>query len=146
MVKGVGCMGLCSAGPLVEVQSCGQDEKILYQYVRESDAAEVAQSLGTGPVERLRCPTDLPFFARQQRIVLENSGVIDPEQIDDYIAAGGYRGLVEAVTERTPGDVLIEVNASGLRGRGGGGYPVRLEVVDGGQDAGRPALRDLQRR
>jgi bidirectional [NiFe] hydrogenase diaphorase subunit len=89
--------------------------------------ADVAESLEGEPVERLRCSTDLPFFTCQHKIVLENSGIIDPEQIDDYIAAGGYSALVEAVTERTPSEILSEINASGLRGRGGGGYPAGLK-------------------
>jgi bidirectional [NiFe] hydrogenase diaphorase subunit len=127
VVKGVGCMGLCSAGPLVEVESAAQDGKVLYQHVQESDVPDVVQSLAGEPVERLKCPTDLPFFAQQQKVVLENSGIIDPEQIDDYIAAGGYSALVEAVTERAPGEILIEVVTSGLRGRGGGGYPSGLK-------------------
>jgi bidirectional [NiFe] hydrogenase diaphorase subunit len=127
VVKGVGCMGLCSAGPLVEVESAGQDEKVLYQHVQDTDVADVAESLGGAPIDRLRCSTELPFFAKQEKIVLENSGIIDPEQIDDYLAVGGYSALVEAVTERTPNEVLSEVNASGLRGRGGGGYPAGLK-------------------
>ena len=81
-----------------------------------------------GPVlERLRCPTDTPFFTRQRKVVLENSGHIDPEQIDDYIAADGYTALVRALTESSPDEVLREVSESGLRGRGGGGYPSGLK-------------------
>ncbi len=63
----------------------------------------MAASLGAAPVERLRCPTDIPFFTSQQKIVLENSGLIDPEEIDEYIAADGYRALVTALTEDAPG-------------------------------------------
>jgi bidirectional [NiFe] hydrogenase diaphorase subunit len=126
-VKGVGCMGLCSAGPLVRIDSAGSSEGHLYQKVRPQDAADLYASVGGAPVERLRCPTDIPFFARQQKIVLENSGVIDPEQVDDYIASGGYVALVQALTEMKPEDVLREVGTSGLRGRGGGGYPAGLK-------------------
>ncbi|MHB0959161.1 MAG: NADH-quinone oxidoreductase subunit NuoF [Pirellulaceae bacterium] len=126
-VKGVGCMGLCAAGPLVEVTSHGQHAPVMYQHVRPADAAELVASLGGQVVERLVCPTDVPFFARQQKIVLENSGIIDPEDIDQYIAADGYRALVTALTEMTPAEVLREVDASGLRGRGGGGYPAGLK-------------------
>lgn len=125
-VKGVGCMGLCAAGPLVEVTSRGQ-APVMYQQVTEADAQEVVDSLGGAPVERLRCPSDMPFFTSQHKIVLENSGVIDPEQIKEYIAADGYRALVHAVTEMTPAEVLREVDVSGLRGRGGGGYPAGLK-------------------
>ncbi len=126
-VKGVGCMGLCSAGPLVEVESKGQDAKILYQHVDAEDVHEVSASVGGQPVERLRCRTDVPFFTSQRKIVLENSGVIDPEKIDDYIAADGYLALVTALTEMTPQEVLNEVTTSQLRGRGGGGYPAGLK-------------------
>ncbi len=126
-VKSVGCMGLCSGGPLVEVRSKGQPTPTLYQKVGEEDVAELAASLGGQPVQRLACPADMPFFARQQKIVLENSGVIDPEDISDYIAADGYRALVTAVTEMNRAEVLREIDVSGLRGRGGGGYPTGLK-------------------
>jgi len=126
-VKSVGCMGLCSGGPLVEVRSKGQATPTLYQKVGEEDVADLAASLGGQPVQRLACPTDMPFFARQQKIVLENSGVIDPEDISDYIAADGYRALVTALTEMNQAEVLREIDVSGLRGRGGGGYPTGLK-------------------
>jgi bidirectional [NiFe] hydrogenase diaphorase subunit len=126
-IKPVGCMGLCSAGPLVEVESAGAEEKVLYQGVTAEDASEVVEKLDEEPIQRLRCDLKMPFFARQQKIVLENAGVIDPEQIDDYIAADGYQALVTALTEMSPIEVLQEVTASGLRGRGGGGYPTGLK-------------------
>ena len=122
-VKGVGCLGLCTAGPLVEVES----QQSLYGHVTVEDAPEIVGGLNSGPVERLRLPADTPFFQRQTRIVLENSGRIDPERIEEYIAAGGYSALVTALTEMTPAQVIEEVTASGLRGRGGGGYPTGLK-------------------
>jgi bidirectional [NiFe] hydrogenase diaphorase subunit len=69
----------------------------------------------------------VPFFQRQKKIVLENSGVIDPERIEDYIAHDGYRALVTAITEMTPQEVIDQVKSSGLRGRGGAGYPTGLK-------------------
>lgn len=128
-VKGVGCMGLCSAGPLVAVASPGCDiaGSVLYRDVTPVDAAQILDSVGGSPVERLRCPTDQPFFTRQHRIVLENSGVIDPNSFRGYVAVGGYSALIQALGEMTPADVLREVTASGLRGRGGGGYPTGLK-------------------
>ena len=128
-VKGVGCMGLCSAGPLVAVADHGADlaHSTLYRDVKPEDAADIAASVDGAPVERLRCPTDQPFFSRQQRIVLENSGVVDPESFRGYVAAGGYAALVKALSEMTPAEVVQEVIASGLRGRGGGGYPTGLK-------------------
>jgi bidirectional [NiFe] hydrogenase diaphorase subunit len=126
-VKGVGCMGLCSAGPLVAVAAKADDSAMVYRDVRADDAREIMDSIGNPPVERLRCPADDPFFARQRKIVLENSGVIDPNSFKGYVAAGGYSAMVQALTEMTPADVLREVTASGLRGRGGGGYPTGLK-------------------
>ena len=128
-VKGVGCMGLCSAGPMVAIAPKGGaiPDSILYREVKPEDAADVLASVGGAPVERLHTPTDQPFFARQQRIVRENSGLIDPESFTGYVAAGGYAGLIKALSEMTPGDVLREMTTSGLRGRGGGGYPTGLK-------------------
>jgi bidirectional [NiFe] hydrogenase diaphorase subunit len=120
--KGVGCMGLCAEGPLVSTSN-----NRLYKKVSASDAGELLDSLDGPPVSRLHCPTDVPFFQRQKKIVLENCGAIDPERIEDYIAAGGYRALVQALTEMTPQQVIGEVTVSGLRGRGGAGYPTGLK-------------------
>ena len=126
-VKGVGCMGLCSAGPLVEVVS--GDEHVMYQKVQAEDAPDVIKSLGEKPIKRLELDTNIPFFKRQKKIVLENSGTIDPESIEDYIAHGGYQALAKALTELSPSAVIEEVVQSGLRGRGGGGYPTGLKWV-----------------
>ncbi|MFZ1538247.1 MAG: NuoF family protein [Chromatiaceae bacterium] len=128
-IKGVGCMGLCSAGPLVAIADPGADlmGSTLYRDVRPEDAADIMASVGGAPLEHLRCPTDQPFFARQQRIVLENSGIIDPDSCKGYVAVGGYAALVQVLSEMTPAEVLREVTASGLRGRGGGGYPAGLK-------------------
>jgi bidirectional [NiFe] hydrogenase diaphorase subunit len=122
-VKGVGCMGLCTAGPLVSTSP----EERLYQEVKVADSLDILDSLGEAPLKRLECPTDIPFFQRQVKVVLENSGRIDPERIEDYIAAKGYEGLLRALTEMGPADVLEEIIRSGLRGRGGGGYPAGLK-------------------
>src|SRR6266576_1792623 len=118
-VKGVGCMGLCSEGPLVSTSN-----GVLYKKVEAGDGAAIIDSLEGSPVSRLVCPTDVPFFQRQQKIVLENSGVIDPDRIEDYIAANGYTALIKALTELTSHEVVDEVTKSGLRGRGGAGYAV----------------------
>lgn len=131
-VKGVGCMGLCSQGPLVEVENHhddGPDSKVMYQNVKAEDATDILDSLDGEPVERLVCPTDVPFFQQQVKIALENSGEIDPERIEEYIAADGYQALLTAVTEMSPNDIIDEIIKSGLRGRGGGGYPTGLKWV-----------------
>lgn len=122
-VKGVGCMGLCSAGPLVSLRP----EGTLYRAVVPEDAPEIVASLGTEPVQRLVCPTDRPFFTKQVRIVLANSGEIDPEQLRDYLAVGGYQQLARVLTELSPAQVVEQITRSGLRGRGGAGYPTGLK-------------------
>jgi len=123
LVKGVGCMGLCSAGPLVAVDG----DPALYTNVKPEDASDILRSLDTGHHGGCRSTTDIPFFSRQQKIVLENSGLIDPERIEDYIAHEGYQALVHTLTEMTQEEVIAEVKTSGLRGRGGAGYPTGLK-------------------
>lgn len=122
-VKGVGCMGLCSAGPLVESVTEGK----MYQGVTPEEAPEVLRSLDNGTEGLRECPTAMPFFQRQKKIVLENSGRIDPERIEDYIANDGYFALVNTIAETSPQDVIGDIIRSGLRGRGGAGYPTGLK-------------------
>ncbi len=130
-VKGVGCMGLCAAGPLVSVETEGR----LYAGVRPAqpgeeesrDAHAIVESLAGPPVERLALPTDLPFFRAQHKIVLENSGKIDPERIEDCFAAGGYEALLTALSTMNRAEVIEQIVRSGLRGRGGAGYPTGLK-------------------
>src|SRR6478735_3227351 len=122
LVRRTGCMGLCAAGPLVLVDP----DETLYQHVKAEHAETVVASLGSAPVAALQC--DLrDHFDQQVHVVLENSGHIDPEKIDDYIARDGYQALVKALTEMTPNDVIQQITESGLRGRGGGGYPTGLK-------------------
>lgn len=120
--KGVGCMGLCSEGPLVST-SDGR----LYKQVTAEDAVPLLDSLGGEPVGRLICRTDVPFFQRQTKIVLENSGIVDPDRMEDYIGLTGYGALIKVLSELTPSEVVQEVVKSGLRGRGGAGYPTGLK-------------------
>ena len=122
-VKGVGCMGLCRSGPLVSVRP----QETLYQAVTPEDAPAIIESLGQAPVERLVCPTDRPFFTQQTRIVLANSGEIDPERLEESIAVGGYGQLAHVLNELAPGQVIEQIARSGLRGRGGAGYPTGLK-------------------
>jgi bidirectional [NiFe] hydrogenase diaphorase subunit len=116
-------MGLCSRGTLVAVEPAGT----LYEGVAASDAPEIIQHLSGEPVARLESPRDDPFFRRQIGVVLENSGRIDPERIEEYVAAEGYQGLIKALTEMTPAEVIEQISTSGLRGRGGAGYPTGLK-------------------
>lgn len=122
-VKGVGCLGLCSAGPLVSIEPDG----VLYKGVQVSDASDIVESLGGVPLGRLECSLDQPFFRKRQRIVLENCGKIDPESIEDYISMGGYEALYSALRLMTPNETIDQVVKSGLRGRGGAGFPTGLK-------------------
>jgi len=130
--KGVGCHGLCECGPIVLIQP----GDIFYQRVEEPDVAEIFREtiLGGRLVERLlyedpatgqKADTvdKIPFYKVQQRIALAYNGLIDPTNITDYIAEGGYSALAKVLSSMTPEDVISEVEVSGLRGRGGGGFP-----------------------
>ena len=124
-VCGTGCLGLCSRGPMV---LSAADQK-LYGNVTAADAAAL---VGTTPearaplADRAIDPDD-PFYAKQERVVLSGSGRIDPERLEDYIAQGGCQALARALTEMTPRGVIDAVKQSGLRGRGGAGYPTGLK-------------------
>ncbi len=135
-----GCMGLCSHGPLLGLEIGGEDGfRFLYQEVnplltRLIVAEHLLPSLEAGgdfPVPEFLSshllPLDIPFFTRQEKVVLANAGRINPERIEEYIAAGGYRALEKILREKTPDAVIEEVARSGLRGRGGGGYPTGVK-------------------
>lgn len=132
-----GCLGMCSKGPILIVNP----GYILYGNLRPEDAQEIVQEhlVNNRPVSRLviqedhlynrffRIFGDSSFFGRQMRIALRNCGVIDPEKIDDYLAMRGYEALAKVLTEMTPQQVIEEVKKSGLRGRGGAGFPTGLK-------------------
>ncbi|MFZ5867994.1 MAG: NADH-ubiquinone oxidoreductase-F iron-sulfur binding region domain-containing protein [Thermodesulfobacteriota bacterium] len=122
-VKGVGCLGLCAAGPLISIQPDGT----YYRGVGVSDVSEILESLGGAPIPRLDCGASTPFFEQQPKIVLENCGRIDPERIEDYIAEDGYKALYNALRMMRPTEVIEQVLASGLRGRGGAGFPTGVK-------------------
>lgn len=121
-----GCMGPCELGPILLVYPDG----VYYVRVKPADVSEIVSEhfLKGRPVRRLLWsapapePRTIPFFARQEKIVLGNCGQIDPEKIEEYIAVGGYEALAKALTEMTPKEVIAEITASGLRGRGGAGF------------------------
>lgn len=124
--KGVGCMGLCAAGPLLK----SEPQHTYYRGLTPEHPEilnAILDNLDGKPVPEFALSPELPFFAAQQKIVLENCGEIDPERIEEYIAAGGYSALLTVVDSRTPDDVVQEIIRSGLRGRGGGGYPTGLK-------------------
>jgi bidirectional [NiFe] hydrogenase diaphorase subunit len=122
LIRKTGCMGPCSSGPLVRVDP----EETLYAKVKDSDAEAIVKSLGGKPVPELQCDLN-EHFDKQVRVVLENAGHIDPEKIDDYISRDGYKALMTALMEMTPNGVVHRITESGLRGRGGGGYPTGLK-------------------
>jgi len=119
-----GCMGLCSRGPLVRVLRRGGDET-MYQAVDQAVAVDIVRKhiRDHDVVETNVLDTTIPFFQAQERVVLANGGVIDPDRIEGYVAHGGYQALRRALNEMTPEAVVEEIRASGLRGRGGAGYP-----------------------
>jgi bidirectional [NiFe] hydrogenase diaphorase subunit len=122
-VRGVGCMKLCCQGPLVQFDT----GNVLYQKVKPEDAPSLVSTLKGGHTEVERGDPNLPFFSDQFNIVLANIGHIDPERIESYVAQDGYRALHEVLRELTPKDVLDTMIRSGLRGRGGAGYPTGLK-------------------
>ena len=127
-----GCFGFCSLGPIMVVYP----EGTFYHHVKVEDVAEIVEThlKGGQLVERLlydipgqnkKAPdmSHIPFFQKQKRVALRNCGTIDPENIGEAIAHDAYQGLGKALTEMTPAEVIAEVEKSGIRGRGGAGFP-----------------------
>ncbi|MCB0170632.1 MAG: NAD(P)H-dependent oxidoreductase subunit E, partial [Anaerolineae bacterium] len=129
-VVSTGCMGPCSRGPLVRVQRQGEPD-VIYEKVTPELAQEIfkkhVSGEDTNQAEANILPGDIPFFSKQKKVVLANSGLIDPERLEDYVAQGGYMALANALREMTPEEVCSEIIDSGLRGRGGAGYPSGLK-------------------
>ena len=131
-----GCHGMCEAGPIVIVYP----EGTFYTHVNPQDAKEiVAEHLLKGRVvERLLYKeamhseavphyNELPFYSKQVRLTLRNCGYIDPDSLEEYIARDGYQALAKVLTEKTPEQVVEDIKASGLRGRGGGGFSTGMK-------------------
>lgn len=136
MVVETGCHGFCEHGPLVIVYP----EGTFYCQVKAEDIEEIVEShlfkgriverlLYHEPLTHESIPnySEINFYKKQHRLVLENCGAINPEQIEEYIAVGGYEALAKAVTTMSPEDVIEEIKKSGLRGRGGGGFPTGMK-------------------
>ena len=136
MVVETGCHGFCEHGPLVIVYP----EGTFYCRVKAEDAEEIVEShlfkgriverlLYHEPLTHESIPnySEINFYKKQHRLVLANCGAINPEQIEEYIAVGGYEALAKAVTTMSPEDVIEEIKKSGLRGRGGGGFPTGMK-------------------
>ncbi len=130
-VRGVGCMRLCCQGPLVEVGSGEECKKFphskLYEKVTPDDAPSIIAAVNGGETTVKQGDLTHPFFTHQTPIVLENSGKVNPERIQSYIAAQGYQALYHVLREMTANEVVDTITRSGLRGRGGAGYPTGLK-------------------
>ncbi|MDP8240201.1 MAG: NADH-quinone oxidoreductase subunit NuoF [Candidatus Hatepunaea meridiana] len=131
-----GCNGFCGAGPIVVIQPDG----IFYQFLKPKDVPYLVEEhllkgrpvkklMYVPPEEEVPIPkmNDINFFSGQMLVALRNRGMIDPEKIDDYIARDGYSALVKVLTTKTPDEVIEEIKASALRGRGGGGFPAGIK-------------------
>ncbi len=130
-----GCFGLCAKGPIVIIRP----EDTFYAMVKPEDCEEIIQThiVEGNKVERLLAKDidgtkvnsldDLNFYKKQKRIALKNCGVINPEEIDEYLAFDGYQALEKVLTEMTPYEVIEEIKASGIRGRGGAGFPTGMK-------------------
>jgi NADH:ubiquinone oxidoreductase subunit F (NADH-binding)/(2Fe-2S) ferredoxin/ferredoxin len=135
-IRTTGCHGFCEKGPVVVINP----QKIFYQRVTPEDTAEIVSETllkkkvidrllythpGTG--EKIVKEDDVPFYKGQMRIIFGNNGKIDPTKIEDYIAIGGYSALSKVLTEVSPEEVINVIKGSGLRGRGGGGFPAGVK-------------------
>jgi len=131
-----GCHGFCERGPLLVINP----QKLLYQKVQVEDVPEILSEtmekgnvidrlLYVNPVtgEKIVHEDEVPFYKHQERIIFGKNGSIDPTSIEDYIAIGGYRALVKALFHMAPEEIIESVKRSGLRGRGGGGFPTGLK-------------------
>ncbi|MEM2960779.1 MAG: NAD(P)H-dependent oxidoreductase subunit E, partial [Candidatus Bathyarchaeia archaeon] len=119
-VSRTGCIGTCSVGPVALIEP----GSYLYQNVTPENVREIVRShiVSGKPLKEMLYANEA-FFKKQLRLVLRNAGRIDPLRIEDYIAAGGYLALIKCLTKMTPKEVIDEVIASGLKGRGGAGFP-----------------------
>jgi NADH-quinone oxidoreductase subunit F len=130
-----GCPGFCERGPLVVIKP----ENILYQQVKAEDVAEVVSATVKGNIverllyvdpdtgKKITRESDVPFYKKQQRLLLGNNSNIDPTDIRDYLALGGYAALGRVLSGMTPESVIAELKKAGLRGRGGGGFPTGVK-------------------
>lgn len=121
-----GCVGMCYLEPIVDIYEDGKEVKRLVR-VTEQDAAKIAKYTQTGDEKEIEAllvsDEDREFLNKQTRIALKRCGIINPEEIDDFVQAGGYSALKKAVTEMTPEEVIEVIKVSGLAGRGGAGFP-----------------------
>lgn len=123
-----GCVGPCSRGPLVTVRIPGRED-VIYEHVTPEFVVRILEehALGNRVLDENVLPGDLPFFAKQLKVVLANSANLDPESLESSVSMGGFTALCKVLEEMTPEQVVEEIKKSGLRGRGGGGFPTGLK-------------------
>ena len=135
-VKLTGCHGLCEKGPIMVIHP----EGIFYPQLQEKHIPDIVEkTIKNGELvdrlifkdpatkKKITHEQDIPFYKLQQRMVFGNNGMIDPTSIEDYIAVGGYGALEKALMDMMPEDIIDQIKKSGLRGRGGGGFPVGIK-------------------
>ena len=135
-IRTTGCHGFCEKGPLIVIKP----QNILYQQAKVEDVPVIISEtllkgniidrlLYSDPItkERIIQESEVPFYKKQKRLVFGGNGSITPTEIDDYFAVGGYSALSKALSQMSPGDIINEVKKSGLRGRGGGGFPTGIK-------------------
>jgi len=135
-VKLTGCHGFCEKGPIMVVHPQG----IFYPQVKPEHVSEIVEKtiknnelvqslIFKDPASKAKITLehDIPFYKLQQRVIFGNNGLIDPTSIDDYIAVGGYSAMAKSLFDMTPEKIIAEIKKSGLRGRGGGGFPTGIK-------------------
>ncbi|MCQ2740921.1 MAG: NAD(P)H-dependent oxidoreductase subunit E [Alphaproteobacteria bacterium] len=137
-VVATGCMGLCAQGPLIRIEMKGKKDalfkrldldatkEIMEKYVLPALEVEGEYSV-PAELQKYVLSLELPFFTKQEKVVLKNAGHMDPEDISEYMARGGYLALEKALKTMTPAQVVEEIKKSGLRGRGGGGFSTGMK-------------------
>jgi bidirectional [NiFe] hydrogenase diaphorase subunit len=123
-VTRTGCVGPCSRGPLVTVRIQGRED-VIYEHVTPEFVVRILEEhvIGDKVLDEKVLPGDLPFFTKQLKVVLANSANLDPESLESSVSMGGFTALSKVLEEMSPEQVVEEIRKSGLRGRGGGGFP-----------------------
>jgi NADH:ubiquinone oxidoreductase subunit F (NADH-binding)/(2Fe-2S) ferredoxin/Pyruvate/2-oxoacid:ferredoxin oxidoreductase delta subunit len=134
-VKVTGCHGFCEKGPLVVIRPQGT----MYAHVQVGDVPEIVDALAESRIidrllyidpqngEKIVQEEEVPFYKNQQRLILNLNGILDPSRLDEYVLFGGYQSLLKVLQSMPPEEVIAEIKASGLRGRGGAGFPTGLK-------------------